>query len=441
MSIENTIKEWLQYEPRKIRPPRHTFYPLTVDLVYNRIKTQLPSKFIKDKKVLDLGCCIPFNEPWCNQHGAKLYHGVEILKEIANKGAELVQAHNKIFHDSIENFINQTDLSFYDTIIAQSSLNAVANLPEILHKLFQSKATIIFESTDKTNDGLDPFISITNTSANFDSTGENIFDVQKWFPNLKSMNIFAEIDQYKLDDSPNKLMQLKIPEWRKHKFACWLVPNNDGKIYPHMKDYEWKFDKKVAKIFDTHAPKHIPDYEYVIDSIPNIIKKNVDHNDKILDVGCASGKTIKKLYYNGYTNLYGTDNSQDMLDICPKNLATYIKTDDIPKENFKCIIANWTLHFNKNKKELLEKIFNQLDNNGVCILSEKTLETPKDLYHKWKRAQGCSEQEILDKENSLKGVMHCDTADRYNDIFKQVGFDSILYNNKLGFYTWLLYKS
>lgn len=439
--MENIIKDWLQYEPRKIRPPRHSFYPLTVDIILNRIKTQLMPKFIKDKKILDLGCCIPFNEPWCNSNGAKVYHGVEILREIADKGNNLVQEKNKIFHDSIENFIAQTDLTFYDTIIAQSSLNAVANLPQVLSKIFKSGATVIWESTDKSSNSDRPSIAVTNTSANFDSTGEKVFDVQKWFPNLESMRVFAEIDQYQVDDTPNKLMQIKLPEWRKYKFACWITPYAGGKTFPHMKDYEWKFDKKVAKIFDNHAPRHIPDYQYVIDSIPTLIAERVSFSDRILDIGCASGKTLKKLYYNGYKNLLGTDSSKDMIDICPKNIANYEHTKNIPNEKFKCILANWTLHFNQNKKALLQEIFNKLDHTGIAIISEKTLETPKQLYHSWKRTQGCSEQEIREKENSLKGVMHCDHIDWYTELFNQIGFKNTLYNNKLGFCTWVLTKS
>lgn len=440
MSIEDRIKEWLQYEPRKIRPPRYAFYPLTVDLVYNRIKIQIPTKFIENKKVLDLGCCIPLNELWCNEKNARLYHGVEILEEIAKKGDQLVKPSNKVFHDSIENFINQTDLTFYDTIIAQSSLNTVADLPGILHKLFASKATIIFESTYKPQGKDQSFIATSNVSASFDSTGENVYDIQKWWPNLKSMQTFAEIDQYNIDESPDKLMRLKIPEWSEHKFSCWLTPSDNLKIFPHMKDYEWKFDKKVAKIFDTHAPKHIPDYDYIINSIPTIIKNNVEYNDKILEIGCATGKTIKKLYYNGYINLIGTDNSQSMLDVCPTNLATYINTQDIPADNFKCIIANWVLHFNKNKIELLKNMFNCLDDNGICIISEKTTETNRELYHAWKKKQGLSQQEITDKENSLKGVMYCDSVEYYENIFNEIGFESVVFNNKLGFYTWILKK-
>lgn len=236
--MEDIIKEWLQYSPLRIKPPRHSFYPLTVDLIISRMKTQLPINFLKNQKVLDLGCCIPFNEIWCNIHGAKLYHGVEVLKEIADKSKKLVKNQNKIFHDSIENFIKENDISFYDTIIAQSSLNACEDVPGILKKLFASKSIIILESTDKTPGETKPLIHISNTSAAFDSSGSKVYDTINWHPNLASMKILAEIDQYDLDDAPNRLMKLKIPDWSKHKFACWLSPSKNKNTYFYMKDYE-----------------------------------------------------------------------------------------------------------------------------------------------------------------------------------------------------------
>ena len=106
-----------------------------------------------------------------------------------------------------------------------------------------------------------------------------------------------------------------------------------------MKDYEWKFDKTVAKIFDNHAPKHIPDYQYIINSLPNILKSfNIKKEDPILEIGCATGQTIKKLYYNNFTNLYATETSIDMLNTCPKNIASYTNTNKIPIKNYKVIL-------------------------------------------------------------------------------------------------------
>lgn len=439
MSIEDRIKEWLQYEPRKKQLPKYN-YCLTFETLYNRLKVQLPRFLIKDKKILDLGCCIPFNEPWCMENGAVLYHGVEILRDIAQKGKQLVGKNNEVFHDSIENFVYSADLDRYDLIIAQSSLNSSPNLPELLKKLFSTKKTIIFEFTKNSKHQDDPLIAISTSGVNFNEDGNDVYEIQKWFPNIESLDIFCKINNYEMDIRPNKIMSLKMPDWSKYKFCVWANPNKSEKIYPLMKDYEWRFDKKIATIFDSHAPKHIPDYEYVINSIPKIIQNYVNHNDKILDIGCATGKTIKTLYYNGYTNLVGTDSSLDMLDACPKNLAQYFNVDTIPSDRYKCILANWVLHFNKNKTELLRQIHTHLDDDGICVLTEKTLQTDRNLYHAWKQQQGVTKKEISDKENSLKGVMHCDSVDWYENTFKEIGFSFSLFNNKLGFHTWILKK-
>ena len=440
MTIEESIAQWLQYEPRKNKPPEYSFYPLTVDMVLNRMKCQLSPILLKDRKILDLGCCIPFNELWCNKHGAKLYHGVEILREVAVQGNSLVQKHNKIFHDSIENFLDRSDLSFYDTIIAQSSIHSVENLPKYINKIMASGATFIFETSDKTSGNEKSLIATAVASANFDSKGTSVYHVQKWFPNLSGMKTFAMAHQYVLDDTPNKIMKIKMPDWSKFKTACWMKPGKELPQYNHMKDYEWKFNHRVAKTFDSHAPKHIPDYHYIIDSLPKILQNHIRQDEKILDVGCATGATIKKLYYNHYVNLVGTECSAEMLEVCPMNLASYHLTSEIPANNYGAILSNWTLQFNKNKKELLEKIYNNLKNNGVLILSEKTNECNRELYHAWKRSQGVTQQEILEKEKSLKGVMHCLSKNQYEKLLKEIGFSISLFNEKLGFCTWVAIK-
>ena len=438
--IEDIIKKWLSYEPRRATPPRHKFYPLTVDILYPRLNIQLPSFLIKDKKILDLGCCIPFNEPWCMENGAVEYHGVEILRDVAQKGNELVSTGNKIFHDSIENFIDSADLERYDLIIAQSSLNAVANLPTVLEKLFSTKRTIVFEFTENTDHAPKALINISSNAVNYNETGDSIYEIQKWYPNLESLNVFCKINKYQIDNTPNETMKIEMPEWSKYKFCSWANPKESNKIYPLMKDYEWRFDKKVAKIFDDHAPRHIPDYDYIINSITSIIKNKIDVNDKILEIGCATGKTVKKLFYNGFKNITATDCSQDMLNACPLGLADYIKTDKVPKDRFKLILANWIIQFNQNKKDVIEDMIAALEQGGIAIISEKTTDTPKDLYYIWKKQQGVSEQEILEKEQSLKGVLFLNAPVWYEKLFKELNCDVEVFNNKLGFYTWIIHK-
>ena len=442
--IETQLNEWVKVDPRRINPPGYgDLYPITSDLILTRMNIMIPPELINDKKILDLGCGIPYNELWCNLHNAKLYHGVEVQKELAEKGNDLVSHNNKVFYDSIESFVEQADLTQYDIIIAQSCLNSYNDLKKVLNAIFKSKASLIIESTKLPSEIQDTTsISIGLGPQHTHEVNEVYQNVQRWKPTLSALKFLCKLGNYQVTEEPNELLKKHNSTWKKQHWCIWAKPLEQANItHPYMKDYEWHFNKHVAKIFEEHAPQHIPDYNYIINSLPNIFtENNISKSDSILEVGCATGKTLRKLYYNGYTNLYATEISQDMLDVCPTNLATYYLTDTIPDRKFKVILANWTLHFNENKKDIIIDIFEKLDDDGIFICSDKTTHTNKELYYKWKMDNGVSLNEIKKKETMLVDKMFLHSKQWYEKVFMTMGSYE-LYNKKLGFCSWLVKKS
>lgn len=238
--MEKTIENWLQYEPRRVKPNiGHSMYPLTTDTIFTRMKIQLPPHFIKNKKVLDLGCSIPFNEIWCKNYDAELYHGVEFFKSLTDIGNSLVQHPNKIINDTIEHFVVNNDLSCYDTIIIQSSLNTVKDFICVFEKICNSKANIIFESTKLNIVSDDPIIKLAPAGAhNTDKEYETI-EVQNFYPNLQAISVLFESNSYTVNDFPNKIMETKLPNWSKYKFCCWGEPTNIKK-YQYLKNVKYQ---------------------------------------------------------------------------------------------------------------------------------------------------------------------------------------------------------
>jgi trans-aconitate methyltransferase len=204
----------------------------------------------------------------------------------------------------------------------------------------------------------------------------------------------------------------------------------------------WKFDKAVAKTFAEHVRRHIPNYEQVINQsveICNLYKKD----SKIIDVGCAIGETLTQLHTRGFTNIYGVDNSQDMLDQCPK-VATLINSNSFPIDVFDVVLINWTLHFIKDKEQYLKDVFANLAAGGTLVLSEKTSLDPFaiKMYHNFKRSQGVSEEEIRIKEQRTKDVMFIDSADWYLTMLKNIGFSKVyIINASWCFTTFVCVKS
>lgn len=188
----------------------------------------------------------------------------------------------------------------------------------------------------------------------------------------------------------------------------------------------WKFDKTVALDFVNHAKGHIPNYDLVIDKCIDICNTKSKHS-KIVDVGCASGETLRRLYANGFTNLHGIDSSLDMLSVCPTDIATYYHSNNLVNGPYDIIIMNWVLHFIQDKDFYLESVYKNLNAGGIFVLSEKvsTESFPTQFYYDYKRSKGVSNEEIFAKEKSLKGVMNINSLSWYLDKLNSIGFNRI----------------
>jgi SAM-dependent methyltransferase len=202
---------------------------------------------------------------------------------------------------------------------------------------------------------------------------------------------------------------------------------------------KFKFEQIVDSYYE-HVSKHIPNYDRIINKSIDICK-TYKSNDNILDFGSANGQTLQKLYDLGFTNLHGVESERTMRAVSPKLVAGYY--EQMPNLQFSVILANWVLHFIEDKISLLEQFYRQLEPNGSLIISEKVSTDPviKSFYYERKREQGTSEQEIIEKENSLNGVMHVKTLRWYIDQLNIIGFTQIeIIDGDWGFVSLLVKK-
>lgn len=126
------------------------------------------------------------------------------------------------------------------------------------------------------------------------------------------------------------------------------------------------------------------DYEDILTPIV----KRLDKDQRILDVGCGSGHSMKTLKEKGFKYLSGLDNSQEMLLIAKTrmpNIPFYLH--DIQKPFFKvydAVIAVFdVLNYFKEPKQVLINICQLLKPNGIFIFDiykEEYLEV-MDGYH------------------------------------------------------------
>lgn len=210
---------------------------------------------------------------------------------------------------------------------------------------------------------------------------------------------------------------------------------------------DFTFDESVAEVFPDMIQRSVPGYSNIITAIGMLAQRFVTEGSQVYDLGCSRGAGILSIRRNLQTNqvkIIGVDNSQPMVERCRSHINAYhsevpveILCDDIRHieiKNASMVVLNFTLQFlpRADRLELLTKIYQGLNPNGILVLSEKfTFENQAmnelliDLHHTFKRANGYSELEVSQKRTALENVMLTDSIETHKERLKQAGFSQI----------------
>ena len=108
--------------------------------------------------------------------------------------------------------------------------------------------------------------------------------------------------------------------------------------------------------------------------ILNLIKKYApEKENKILDVGCASGELILELKKNGYNNIYGVDVSSVAIEQCKKKQLDDVFVIDgtnisAINRKFDIIIASDVLEHIEDDSFALKQWYSCLNSGGISII-------------------------------------------------------------------------
>ena len=216
------------------------------------------------------------------------------------------------------------------------------------------------------------------------------------------------------------------------------------------KPYKWEFNEEVAQCFDEHVRQSVFMYDEFHKSIIKMSNWFIEDNTNILDVGTSTGELLMKLPYNPTCRYIGIDTEEGMINKAQEKLEDKyeLQVGDILNYNIvNCSLITMVLvlQFIKNKdKELaLQNIYNSLNEGGAFIFVDK-IKTPvldihdmyNDLYYDFKRENGLTDTEIIDKNVSLRGVQKCLTVEENLQLMWNVGFRKtdifLKYNNFVG---------
>ncbi|HFB53616.1 MAG TPA: carboxy-S-adenosyl-L-methionine synthase CmoA, partial [Sulfurimonas autotrophica] len=161
----------------------------------------------------------------------------------------------------------------------------------------------------------------------------------------------------------------------------------------------------------------------------------------LYDLGCSTASLLIDIQRDLEieAELIGLDNSSAMLARAQRKIEAFgadvqVQEADILEYEYKeadVFISNYTLQFVRPlvREELVKKIANALREEGVFIFSEKVIshhsKLNKDLiecYYAFKKEQGYSEYEIMQKREALENVLVPYSEEENITMAKNAGF-------------------
>ena len=202
----------------------------------------------------------------------------------------------------------------------------------------------------------------------------------------------------------------------------------------------WTFNSKVVKVFDEHVRNSVPLYDLFQKEIASMSVYFSQKNSNIIDIGTSTGSLISLLMnYNSHRNVnfIGIDVEPDMIEECktrhPEINFQVLDAVECDYTNASVVTSMLTLQFmeHSKRKEVLKRIYNQMNLNGALFIVEKVRSVDveihdiySDLYYDFKREKfNCTE--ILDKNQSLRGVMKPITTNENIEMLESIGFKKV----------------
>ncbi|BBG65458.1 tRNA (uridine-5-oxyacetic acid methyl ester) 34 synthase [Hydrogenimonas sp.] len=216
------------------------------------------------------------------------------------------------------------------------------------------------------------------------------------------------------------------------------------RIFEKEIEKQFRFDEQVAAVFDDMIERSVPFYRHNMELIADLVLRRVKEGMRIVDLGSSTGsllvETVRRCGVEA--EFIGIDNAEAMVELARKKARAFetkieFRCEDIMEADFApadIVIANYTLQFIRPpvRHKAVEKIASSLKEGGMFICSEKILmEDPWlerqiiDIYHSYKRRQGYSETEIMQKREALENVLVPYSAAENVKMFLESGFRSV----------------
>lgn len=222
-----------------------------------------------------------------------------------------------------------------------------------------------------------------------------------------------------------------------------------------MKINKWMhFGGDVPKHFDEHVRKSIPNYERVMEKIGFLSQFFIENESSFLDIGSSTGRTVLEIVWTNRGKAMHCDvidASESMIIELRKRFRDREKPRttfnivclDITKfffiRKYDLIVASLVVQFIKKelRRGLLKQIYNALNAGGAFLWYEKCSEGSavatdimKQYINGYKQKSGLSPESVLNKDDSLRGIMPLRAYEDNYSLLQSVGFKDITVMDK-----------
>lgn len=216
----------------------------------------------------------------------------------------------------------------------------------------------------------------------------------------------------------------------------------NDKVFTKPIKKQFEFDEEVAAVFDDMLQRSVPFYKESQKITEFFVLKNLSQDGIVYDLGCSTASLLLNIHrkLESKATLIGLDNSEAMLARARSKCHAF-GADDImieyadileyPYKSADVFISNYTLQFIRPlvREELVKKIADSLKKEGIFVFSEKVIshhsKLNKDLiecYYDFKKEQGYSEYEIMQKREALENVLVPYSEEENIKMAKNCGF-------------------
>jgi len=187
---------------------------------------------------------------------------------------------------------------------------------------------------------------------------------------------------------------------------------------------QFEFDAEIAAVFDDMLLRSVPFYREAMKLTERFALNHLTEGSRLYDLGCSTATLLLNIERTSTVNakLIGLDNAPSMLEQARRKIDAFnskvevIEADimNFPYKRADVMISNYTLQFVRPpvREVLVQKISDSLKERGRFIFSEKVVTKDNalnkeliDCYYSFKKEQGYSTYEIMQKREALENVL------------------------------------